>query len=419
MRFRVALVAVLIGTGVAVIPSTAVQARVVVPVRAANITAALTDVATVGLPFPAKHVAVHWAGEPDAVVTVNGVDVGRDEVGEQRGDGRTYGAVQYVGEVASLRLTSDRPLGRVTVVAMADGVKRVVKERVEKAAAAADDVGQPGIISRAAWGADESKRTWAPSFAPIKRMIVHHTATAANERDPASSIRSIYYYHSVSQRWGDIGYNFIVAPDGRIFEGRYSGDVTGEDGARRGVIGAHAKGHNSGSVGASMLGNLTNRDATPQAKTALADLLAWKADRQGLDPQGLVGHRDVGNSACPGGAFYAGLPGIRNEIAARIARARDRVPPTTPQGATAEGWITEITVKWQPSTDDGGSGLAGYEVWRGQSATGPFEPIGTTDQLQWVDRERPHLSTWFYAVKAFDQRRNFSPLSGAVSALAL
>ena len=419
MRFRVALVAVLVGAGVAVVPSTSVQARVEIPVRAANVTTAVDGVKSLTLPFAAHHLAVHWQGHPDAVVTVNGIDVGRDEVGEQRGDGRTYGAVQYVGSATAARLTSDRPLGRVTVVAMADGAKRVVKERVQKAAHAADDVGQPGIVSRAGWGADESKRTWAPSFAPIKRMIVHHTVTANDDRDPAATVRSIYHYHSVSQGWGDIGYNFLVAPDGRIYEGRWSGSTTGEDAARRGVIGAHARGHNKGAVGTAMLGNLTNRDATPEAKNALADLLAWKADRHGLDPQGLIGHRDVGKTACPGNVFYNGLPGVRNEIAARIARARDRIAPTTPQGAAAKGWITEITLTWQPSTDEGGSGLAGYEVWRGQSAEGPFEHIGTTAQLEWIDRERPHLSTWFYAVRAFDHRSNFSPPSGSVSALAL
>ena len=420
MRLRLALIAVLIGAGVALIPSTTVQARTVIPIRAANLTTAITDGArTLQLPFAAHHVAVHWRGNPDAVVTVNGIDVGRDEVGEQRDDGETYGAVQYVGDVSSLRLTADRALDNVTVVAMTDGVKKIVRERVSRKAFAADDVGQPGIISRAGWGADESKRSWAPSFAPIKRMIVHHTVTANDERDPASTVRSIYHYHAVSQGWGDIGYNFLVDHAGRIYEGRWSGSITGEDGGKRGVIGAHARGNNRGAVGTAMLGNLANRDASPQAKSALADLLAWKADRHNLDPQGLIGHRDVGETACPGSAFYAQLPAIRNDIAARIARARDRVPPTTPQGITARGWITEITVEWQPSTDEGGSGLAGYEVFRADRAEGPFTHIGSTASLSWVDAERPHLSTAFYNVRAFDHRGNRSPFSGVVSALAL
>ena len=419
MRLRLALVAVLVGAGVAFVPSTTVQARTVIPVRAANIVTSVTTQRTVTLPFPAHHVAVHWRGHPEAVVATNGIDVGRDEVGEQRDDGETYGAVQYVGHVTQLDIATDRPLDRVTVVAMTDGVKKVVREVVPRRAFAADNVGQPGIISRAGWGADESKRSWAPSFAPLKRMIVHHTVTTNDDRNPTATVRSIYHYHAVSQGWGDIGYNFLVDPAGRIYEGRWSGSITGEDGAKRGVIGAHARGHNAGAVGTAMLGNLSGRDATPEAKNALADLLAWKADRHNLDPQGVIGHRDAGQTSCPGEVFYQGLPGVRNEIAARIARARDRVPPTTPQGLTAEGWITQITVEWQPSTDDGGSGLAGYEVFRADRPEGPWSHIGTTSHLTWVDEQRPHLSTAFYNVRAFDGRGNRSPSSGAVSALAL
>src|SRR3712207_6883803 len=40
-----------------------------------------------------------------------------------------------------------------------------------------------------------------------------------------------------------------------------------------------------------------------------------------------------------------------------------------------------------------------------------FEHIGTTGALEWIDRERPHLSTWFYAVRSFNHRGNRSSLS--------
>ena len=47
--------------------------------------------------------------------------------------------------------------------------------------------------------------TWAPQFYPTKKLIVHHTATSDNYTDRAGAegqIRSIYYYHSVTQDWG-------------------------------------------------------------------------------------------------------------------------------------------------------------------------------------------------------------------------
>jgi hypothetical protein len=175
-------------------------------------------------------------------------------------------------------------------------------------------------------------------------LIVHHTATQNNDPDPAATIRSIYYYHAVTQGWGDIGYNFLIDEAGNVYEGRYSRSYapgespTGQDASGNGVTGAHAQGYNSGTVGIALLGTLTNQDATPAARDALESLLAWEADGHGLDPQGsalytnpvngtqatfpnIAGHRDVAATECPGATFYATLPAIRSDVAARIAAA--------------------------------------------------------------------------------------------------
>jgi hypothetical protein len=91
-------------------------------------------------------------------------------------------------------------------------------------------------------------------------------------------------------------------------------------------------------VGIALLGTFSNRDATPAARDALERLLAWEADEHGIDPQGsalytnpvsgtqatfpnVAGHRDVAATECPGATFYATLPTIRTDVAARIAAA--------------------------------------------------------------------------------------------------
>jgi N-acetylmuramoyl-L-alanine amidase. len=155
-------------------------------------------------------------------------------------------------------------------------------------------------------------------------------------------VRAIYYYHAVTQGWGDIGYNFLIDEAGRVYEGRYartyaSGESpTGEDAAGNGVTGAHALGFNSGTVGIALLGTLTSQDATPAARDALGRLLAWIAGGHGIDPHGsalytnpvsgtqatfanIAGHRDVNATECPGGLFYATLPALRDAVAALIA----------------------------------------------------------------------------------------------------
>src|SRR5439155_6875853 len=85
-----------------------VDAQVVVHTRAGEVSAPVKGAAVLELPFAAEHAAVHWAGNPSATVSVafsrDGLnfgpafDVSRDEVGEQRGNGETYGVILRAGD---------------------------------------------------------------------------------------------------------------------------------------------------------------------------------------------------------------------------------------------------------------------------------------------------------------------------------
>ncbi|HEY3240228.1 MAG TPA: peptidoglycan recognition family protein, partial [Acidimicrobiia bacterium] len=160
-------------------------------------------------------------------------------------------------------------------------------------------------------------------------------------------------YHVKGNGWNDIGYNFLVDASGRIYEGRYARPYgagespTGEDAGGRGVIGAHAKGFNVGSVGVAMLGDFSGAaQPTGPAIDSLVRLLAWKADRHGIDPHGadaytrsdgsqvafpnLAGHRDVGQTACPGDRLYERLPEVRDRVAAGMTGAPAPPAPLPP-----------------------------------------------------------------------------------------
>ena len=313
---------------------------------AVETTSRVVDSAVRHLPFAAGHVALYWVGHPDARVRVafgkgRLVDAGRDELGAQRNDGRTYGAVLLAHGAKTLRIVSNERIGALTVLALPGEPLRRIHDLVNPKPAPGQHVARPAIVSRADWGADESlrfkngKESWPPAFAPTHKLIVHHTAGANSDPNPASTIRAIYRYHTLSQGWGDIGYNFLIDQQGRIYKGRNShapgsdaDTITGQNAAGDGVTGAQAHGYNTGSVGVALLGTLTNQDATPAAKRALEDLLAWEADLHDIDPHGaasgypnIAGHRDVGDTQCPGGAFYATLPQVRDAVAARIAAA--------------------------------------------------------------------------------------------------
>jgi flagellar hook assembly protein FlgD len=195
--------------------------------------------------------------------------------------------------------------------------------------------GQPAIIRRNQWGADESIVRAAPYYAArVRFAVVHHTAgtnsyTAAQS---AAIVRGIQRYHVLANGWNDIGYNFLVDKYGQVFEGRGGG-------IDRNVVGAHAQGFNTGSTGVSLLGTYSSSRSTAAARSALVRLLAWRLDVAHVDPLSRVtwisggnpeypagtpvrlravsGHRDTGPTSCPGTALYGQLPGIASSVAAR------------------------------------------------------------------------------------------------------
>ncbi|WP_338748477.1 S-layer homology domain-containing protein [Janibacter alittae] len=221
---------------------------------------------------------------------------------------------------------------------------------------------QPGIITRAQWGADESIRRRDPSYGEINGAFVHHTAGTNTyaRSDAAGIVRSIYTYHVQGRGWDDIGYNFLVDKFGRIFEGRYGG-------VAEPVIGAHTLGYNSQSFAMSVLGNYQSKTANAAVLRAYAELFAWKLGRNGVDPASTVtingdrfnaisGHRDAFATACPGGALYAQLPTIRRDTAALLP---DQEPPPFPDvtAATTDftkeiGWLKDerITMGYADGT---------------------------------------------------------------------
>lgn len=201
-------------------------------------------------------------------------------------------------------------------------------------------IAAPPIVSRAQWGADESLRSNQRSFTPIRKLVVHHTASANNPANPASVIREMYGYH-VQRGYSDLGYNFVIDHKGVIYEGRYSRpygngeQITGEDTNGWGVIGGHAAAMNGATCGIVLIGDFTSGNPTDAAVASLVWLLSWKAARHRIDAinsdpyitrfgarmttANLAGHRQIGETSCPGRVANL-LPSIREQVAANAGR---------------------------------------------------------------------------------------------------
>lgn len=95
----------------------------------------------------------------------------------------------------------------------------------------------------------------------------------------------------------------------------------------------------------------------------------------------------------------------------------DTTAPTTPSSLKASGGRGKISLTWKASTDSGGSGLAGYKVFRSTSSTGTFTQIATTTTTSYADLVAKGTTYWYYVV-AYDKAGNHSASSTKVSAKA-
>ncbi|MGU3291410.1 N-acetylmuramoyl-L-alanine amidase [Williamsia sp. M5A3_1d] len=237
---------------------------------------------------------------------------------------------------------------------------------------------QPPVITRAQWGADESKRCDQPTYDPtLKAAVVHHSA-GNNDYTPEQSaeiVRGIYAYHAQTLGWCDIGYNALVDKYGQIFEGAFGG-------LDRNVQGTHTGGFNRDTVGVAMLGNYNDVAPTAEMIRSVGSYLGWRLKLAGLDPKGtaqltsqgfdsarfaagqnsdlpvISGHRDYDNTECPGTLGYAALPQIREVAAGNLAAAGTTAPtataPTDATPAPASPTATSPTTAPNDSTTLGG-----------------------------------------------------------------
>ncbi len=182
---------------------------------------------------------------------------------------------------------------------------------------------KPPVVTRAEWGCPDGEGTTHGSltYTTVTHLIAHHTVigSEAPDGDWPAVVREIWNFHVIERGWADVGYNYLIDPNGMIYEGRSGGDN---------VVGAHFSGVNAGTMGVALLGDFTSEPPTTRALNSLKKILAWKCDQRDLDPNGtslhaasqldlktISGHRDgPGDTECPGEALYSMFPAIRTGV---------------------------------------------------------------------------------------------------------
>lgn len=84
--------------------------------------------------------------------------------------------------------------------------------------------------------------------------------------------------------------------------------------------------------------------------------------------------------------------------------------PAAPQGVWSETGDMRVTLSWLPNTE---RDLHGYRVYRSEAPRGYFGRIASLgyDRTSFVDHDVANGVTYFYALAAFDDDANESPLS--------
>ena len=289
-----------------------------------------------------------------------------------------YGNPVYFGGADQLQLRAEdfRPRGTVHYVNVsgttspAKGLLTGAREAISSAFISASALiggvdaealpPRPQVVSRTAWGATLANGGCKPRTGAVegtvKAAVIHHTATA-NDYSVAEApdvVLGICRYHRNANGWNDIGYNALVDRFGTLYAGRAGG-------LKKAIVGAHAQGFNATTTSISSLGDHTASGITPQARASIIEYLAWKLSAHGLSAIGkttvtsaggdlsrypagrkvrlnkVVGHRDVGLTACPGEKLQLDIPSIRRMVQARIEEYGGSAPvdptdPTAPPG---------------------------------------------------------------------------------------
>jgi hypothetical protein len=331
---------------------------------------------------------------------------------------------------------------RATVMNLTDGPVTARKTTFGTAAGAASN-----CRSRGDWNADESITAWTKgtdtqAFAPDQVLTVHHTAGSNDpNQNYANTVLAIEEYHVKTNGWSDIGYQYLIDPNGVVYEGRNAGHTSascltqggdGGDFAHRlsddqVVTGAHVGGYNTGNLGIALLGCFDSSDSTctqggypttPSAAaiSALEQLLARLATRHGLNATAtttyansvntktnvptISGHRDWEATACPGDNVYTQLPTLRSRVSTDM----------TPANLQATATDTTVDLAWRAGTAwPGAPSATRYRVTREGG------PTWTTSGLSFTDGGLAPSTMYSYTVTSLATDGSASSPAAAVS----
>lgn len=155
------------------------------------------------------------------------------------------------------------------------------------------------IIDGYAYLTRSSNQTYnTRSLSSINQIVVHHSASIGQSAEDYAR------YHVRSKGWPGIGYTFVLEVNGDIIQANPLTNVS------YGV-----SGHNTRSINICLSGDFTKQAPSPAQLKSLKKLIVHL--RKQLPQQLPVrGHKDYGQTSCPGPTLYKELQAFNTNIAA-------------------------------------------------------------------------------------------------------
>lgn len=170
---------------------------------------------------------------------------------------------------------------------------------------------------------DSFNWSWERPLSQVRYLVVHHSA-GPDTQTPAD----IANYHVQSRGWGGIGYHFVISKDGTV---SYVGDLTT---ARANVLNLNHLVIGICLIGTFMNGALPSDNQINASHFLCSHLLFNTPEASGINGwEDVVGHKQLGATACPGDTWDFYRPKIVTGIG---------ISSTTPDTAQRAGEIANI-----------------------------------------------------------------------------
>jgi hypothetical protein len=206
------------------------------------------------------------------------------------------------------------------------------------------------FVTRAEWGSKPDPIPAALRHTPAWITIHHAGVLWTNTQDPADFVRAMQAWGKKRPQvekpprdtyWPDLPYHYLIAPDGRIFEGRpveYEPE-------------SNTKYPLAGNVGVELMGDFNRQRPSRAQLDSAVRLTAWLVQQHHIELERVRTHRDAapGQTTCPGRDLYRYmLDGqFRQWVRAVLAGEDPGIDPGPPLPAEPPG-PTELITDTRP-----------------------------------------------------------------------